>query len=351
MSNVNDTPVATDDTIYAIKNTEFTSSIKLDANDTDIDGDILDVNAGTVTTAKNGTININTDGSYTYTPNTDFTGTDTADYTVVDGNGGKDSGTLTITVADKINVNPEETFTFDSNTNNTQIITAFDKLNDVNDSTSNNQTVILQTGNADTKINSTTYGHSIDLGNGKDDKIIFDTAQDIIFQGTKDGGVSDSVYRFLNVENFEIHQVGTLTGSDKSESITLTSNNFTNINLGADTDTLLISDDTTIDLSKVNNIEKIELGTGASLKDTVSIADLFDNNNITIISDKNHTNDSNDGKVTLKISDFDQNGDNIIDNSDYTSSQDSNGHNITSYTTTDGVHTIQIEDTIDVTWQ
>ncbi len=97
VSNTNDAPVAVNDAITTDEDTPFSSTIDLDANDTDVDGDPLSVVAGTFTTAQGGTIVIAADGSYTYTPATNFNGTDSIDYTVTDGSL-TDVGTLTMTV-------------------------------------------------------------------------------------------------------------------------------------------------------------------------------------------------------------------------------------------------------------
>ncbi|GAA6142841.1 Ig-like domain-containing protein [Hydrogenophaga sp. 5NK40-0174] len=94
---VNDAPVATDDTISVVEDQVFTSTVDLDANDTDADGDLLTVVAGTFATAQGGSITIASDGSYTYTPPTNFNGTDSVSYTVTDGTD-SDTGTLTISV-------------------------------------------------------------------------------------------------------------------------------------------------------------------------------------------------------------------------------------------------------------
>ncbi len=94
----NDAPVAVDDAVTVTENTLFTSSVDLDSNDTDVDGDTLSVVAGTYTTTEGGTLVLASDGSYTYTPPTDFTGADTVDYTVTDGSL-TDIGTLTINVS------------------------------------------------------------------------------------------------------------------------------------------------------------------------------------------------------------------------------------------------------------
>ena len=98
VSNTNDAPLAVDDSITVAEDTPYTSTIDLDANDTDVDGDALSVVAGTFATTQGGTIVIAADGSYTYTPAANFNGTDTVDYTVTDGSL-TDVGTLTITVA------------------------------------------------------------------------------------------------------------------------------------------------------------------------------------------------------------------------------------------------------------
>jgi sulfur relay (sulfurtransferase) DsrF/TusC family protein len=94
---VNDAPVAVDDSVTAIEDAVLNSTIELDFNDTDLDGDMLSVVAGTYATAQGGSITIATDGSYSYTPAPNFNGIDSVDYTVTDGNL-IDSGTLTINV-------------------------------------------------------------------------------------------------------------------------------------------------------------------------------------------------------------------------------------------------------------
>ncbi|WP_345974244.1 Ig-like domain-containing protein [Sulfurimonas sp. HSL3-7] len=123
-SNSNDNaPVAVDDAITATEDTSFTSTIDLDANDTDLDGDALTVVAGTFTTAQGGEIVIATDGSYTYTPALNFSGTDTVDYTVTDGTL-TDIGTLTITVTPVDDATTTVSDTGSTNEDTTLTITA-----------------------------------------------------------------------------------------------------------------------------------------------------------------------------------------------------------------------------------
>lgn len=98
INNLNEAVTAFDDTVDAVEDTILSSTIDLDANDTDLDGDALSVVGGTYTTAQGGEIVIAADGSYTYTPALNFNGTDTVNYTVTDGEF-TDVGMLTINVA------------------------------------------------------------------------------------------------------------------------------------------------------------------------------------------------------------------------------------------------------------
>lgn len=89
---VNDPPVAVDDEAETTSGT----SVTIDAvgNDTDIDGDTLEV--GSVSAAVNGTVTFD-GGEVTYVPNDDFVGTEVLTYEVTDGTA-TDEGTITITV-------------------------------------------------------------------------------------------------------------------------------------------------------------------------------------------------------------------------------------------------------------
>jgi large repetitive protein len=91
---VNDPPVAVNDTATTNEDTPVTISVL--ANDTDLDGDALTVTAAT---APNGTVVRNANGTITYTPNKDFNGTDTITYTISDGRGGTSTATVTVTIA------------------------------------------------------------------------------------------------------------------------------------------------------------------------------------------------------------------------------------------------------------
>ncbi len=94
VKNVNDPPVAVDDT--AVTNRETAVTIPVLANDSDVDNNSLSVTA--VSQPTNGVVVINPDNTVTYTPAPGFDGPDTFTYTVSDGKGGADVGTVTVDV-------------------------------------------------------------------------------------------------------------------------------------------------------------------------------------------------------------------------------------------------------------
>jgi large repetitive protein len=91
---VNDPPVAVNDTASTNEDTAVVISVL--ANDTDLDGDTLTV---TTASAPNGTVVINANGTITYTPKANFNGTDTITYTISDGRGGRSTATVAVTIA------------------------------------------------------------------------------------------------------------------------------------------------------------------------------------------------------------------------------------------------------------
>ena len=99
---VNDAPDAVNDIANTAEDTAV--NITVLANDVDVDGDALTVNA--VTQGANGTVVINADNTVTYTPDNNFTGQDTFTYTISDGNGGTDTATVTVNV-NAVNDNPD----------------------------------------------------------------------------------------------------------------------------------------------------------------------------------------------------------------------------------------------------
>jgi len=91
---VNDAPIANDDTDTTSEDTLVTTTVL--SNDSDPDGDALEVTA--VTDPANGSAVINGDSTVKYTPDANFNGADSYVYTISDGNGGTDTATVTITV-------------------------------------------------------------------------------------------------------------------------------------------------------------------------------------------------------------------------------------------------------------
>ena len=75
------------------------------SNDSDVDGDTLQVNTTPVVGPTNGTVNLNADGTFTYTPNPNFFGSDSFTYEVTDGNGGAAQATVNINI-DSVNDAP-----------------------------------------------------------------------------------------------------------------------------------------------------------------------------------------------------------------------------------------------------
>ncbi|MEF8843520.1 MAG: Ig-like domain-containing protein, partial [Haloarculaceae archaeon] len=114
----NDAPVANDDTVSATEDTPATygPADLVDPNDTDVDGDSLEITA--VNNATNGTIVLNGDGTVTFTPAPEFNGTASFDYTISDGNGGSDTATVTVNVAavNDVPVAVDDTDTTDEDT-------------------------------------------------------------------------------------------------------------------------------------------------------------------------------------------------------------------------------------------
>jgi len=102
---VNDDPIAADDHIAGLENTQiegylFHYSSFGFGRDRDPDGDDISVVAGTITSMQGGIVELLEDGDFFYTPVTDFVGKDTFQYTITDNNGGFDTATATIYVAD-----------------------------------------------------------------------------------------------------------------------------------------------------------------------------------------------------------------------------------------------------------
>ena len=93
-------PIAADDAFTGAEDTEITGNVLADNGagaDSDPDGDVLSVIAGTFATTQGGSVAIASDGSFTYSPAANFNGTDSFDYRVTDG-ALTYTGTVTLTV-------------------------------------------------------------------------------------------------------------------------------------------------------------------------------------------------------------------------------------------------------------
>ena len=91
---VNDPPTAANDSVKTKEDTAVT--IKVLANDKDVDGDAL--STAVATGPANGTLTHNADGSFTYAPNANYNGTDTFTYTANDGTTTSAPATVTVKV-------------------------------------------------------------------------------------------------------------------------------------------------------------------------------------------------------------------------------------------------------------
>ena len=87
---VNDPPVADDDTGTTDEDTPVTVPVL--GNDSDIDGTLDPASVTVTTNPANGTAADNPDGTITYTPDANFNGTDTFEYEVCDDDGACDIG-------------------------------------------------------------------------------------------------------------------------------------------------------------------------------------------------------------------------------------------------------------------
>jgi VCBS repeat-containing protein len=97
---VNDAPVAQDDSANTFENTLVVIDVL--ANDSDVDGDTLNIQS--ITQGDSGTVSDNGDGTLSYTPNLDFTGADSFTYQMNDGSELNDSATVNVTVNPIIDV-------------------------------------------------------------------------------------------------------------------------------------------------------------------------------------------------------------------------------------------------------
>ncbi|HSV28229.1 MAG TPA: tandem-95 repeat protein, partial [Candidatus Omnitrophota bacterium] len=93
---VNDAPTAAARSFTATEDQPLSGTLA--GAGSDVDGDALTFQAGTVASQAGGSVAVNADGTFTYTPAANFNGTDRFTYTVADGKGGSATGTVTLTV-------------------------------------------------------------------------------------------------------------------------------------------------------------------------------------------------------------------------------------------------------------
>jgi hypothetical protein len=97
---VNDPPEAADD-LVATDNAPILIENVL-ANDTDIDGDVLEISG--FSQPLHGDVETEGNGAFTYTPGADFTGEDSFTYTITDGNGGQDTASVTVRISPQVQI-------------------------------------------------------------------------------------------------------------------------------------------------------------------------------------------------------------------------------------------------------
>jgi len=93
---VNDNPLTDGDNYTGDQDAQITGNVII--NDTDVDGDFLNVIAGTYTTFQGGSVVLSANGDFTYTPVAGFFGVDNFNYTLEDGWGGSDIGNVSLTI-------------------------------------------------------------------------------------------------------------------------------------------------------------------------------------------------------------------------------------------------------------
>lgn len=107
----NTRPVAVADTYPVVMNQKLTvAATGVLGNDTDADGNDLEVVVSSVTGPSHGTLTILADGSFEYTPETNYVGTDTFTYTVTDSAAESLPATVTLTVANRTPIALDDSF-------------------------------------------------------------------------------------------------------------------------------------------------------------------------------------------------------------------------------------------------
>jgi len=98
VGDVNDPPIAVDDTEFTPEDTPVTTVVL--NNDYDTDGFLVPASVTILVAPSHGTLVVHPDGSITYTPEPDYFGTDAYTYQVCDDDGACDAAVVTITTGD-----------------------------------------------------------------------------------------------------------------------------------------------------------------------------------------------------------------------------------------------------------
>jgi hypothetical protein len=227
-------------------------------------------------------------------------------------------------------------------------------------------TITLLAGNSDDNNRVGPIEH-INLLGGGSDTIAVDISSDILNHGSeRDDNIDLNRFTLDADDRVELQSVDDVYGTSNADTIVLTgkvddiflyggndtvtleTNKFGEIDLGEGIDSIFISDNKTIDLSNIHNIESVTIGKdsilggsgtggGLTLGDLGLVGNSTTADMITINDDAINKDNDEDTDITLDKDTFNQT---VTVNGIYNE-----------YTSTDGVNTIQIENTLDVSWQ
>ena len=265
---VNDPPEAGDDT--AISNEDTTVNINVLENDSDIEGDSLNLaivsngSNGNAVVHDNGTPSDRTDDFISYTPNPNTNGNDSFTYQVDDGNGGIDTATVNLTIT-PVNDPPEA----------------------ADDSAISNE---------DTAVNINVLGNDIDIEGDSLTLTIVSNASNgnaVVNNNGTPGNPSDDFISYTpnpntNGNDSLIYQVDDGNGGIDTATVNLT---ITPVNDApeAGDDTAISNEDTTVNINVLDNDSDIE---GDSL--TLAIVSNPSNGSVVVNNNGTPSNPSDD---------------------------------------------------------
>ncbi|XQW85201.1 Ig-like domain-containing protein [Thalassotalea piscium] len=141
---VNDIPLAVND-VYSLSENRnlIVNTPGILANDSDIDGDNLEVVATLISQPESGSVDVNNDGSFVYVANSNFDLSDHFVYQVNDGHGGTHSAIVTIEAGEEIAPPEAKNDYYQTNEDITLIVDSIDNGVLANDSDSNGYEITL----------------------------------------------------------------------------------------------------------------------------------------------------------------------------------------------------------------